>query len=154
MTFRGKGSSLIRGDTIHARAQHIRKTFCTVQLETLPLFLSTEFELVNNAVFTDPGDQSAWIYLRWLLGKVDTPTTIERAGLKRDTGILAFSRAISLTEDAGDTTADYRLHISSEAEQNIPVKCEPVRTSKYSNLWVSFICISCLENPLQGSAGH
>lgn len=32
-------------------------------------FLSPEFELVRNAMYTDPGDQSVWIYHRWLIAE-------------------------------------------------------------------------------------
>jgi geranylgeranyl transferase type-2 subunit alpha len=27
-----------------------------------------EFELVRNAMYTDPEDQSVWVYHRWLVG--------------------------------------------------------------------------------------
>jgi hypothetical protein len=37
------------------------------------LSLITEFELVTQALWTDPGDQSGWIYHRWLIGTSASP---------------------------------------------------------------------------------
>lgn len=30
--------------------------------------LQQEYELVQNAFYTEPHDQSSWLYLRWLIG--------------------------------------------------------------------------------------
>nr|XP_033781231.1 geranylgeranyl transferase type-2 subunit alpha [Geotrypetes seraphini] len=38
--------------------------------------LLKELELAQNAFFTDPSDQSAWLYHRWLLGRVDREVSI------------------------------------------------------------------------------
>ena len=35
--------------------------------------LMAEFELVTQALWTDPGDQSGWIYHRWLIGTSASP---------------------------------------------------------------------------------
>jgi geranylgeranyl transferase type-2 subunit alpha len=35
--------------------------------------LSDEFELVRQALFTDPGDQSGWFYHLWLVDQISTP---------------------------------------------------------------------------------
>lgn len=35
---------------------------------------SAEFELVTQALWTDPGDQSGWLYHRWLIGEGELDT--------------------------------------------------------------------------------
>jgi geranylgeranyl transferase type-2 subunit alpha len=35
--------------------------------------LEQEFDLVEQASFTDPEDQSAWLYHRWLLAQAPRP---------------------------------------------------------------------------------
>ncbi|KAF9001925.1 rab-protein geranylgeranyltransferase [Cyathus striatus] len=37
-----------------------------------------EFELIRNAMYTDPNDQSVWIYHRWLVGSGDSQELLER----------------------------------------------------------------------------
>ncbi|KAL1730257.1 hypothetical protein EV714DRAFT_250478 [Schizophyllum commune] len=38
----------------------------------------TEFDLVRNAMYTDPNDQSVWMYHRWLVGPGDDRQVLER----------------------------------------------------------------------------
>lgn len=39
-----------------------------LRLHVRSLTLLPEFELVRNAMYTDPDDQSIWMYHRWLVG--------------------------------------------------------------------------------------
>ncbi|XP_029003267.1 geranylgeranyl transferase type-2 subunit alpha isoform X2 [Betta splendens] len=59
--------------------------------------LLKEYELVQNAFFTDPNDQSAWFYYRWLLGRAEREEMISCVYVSRDEErvAVAFSRPVN-----------------------------------------------------------
>ncbi|XP_053218777.1 geranylgeranyl transferase type-2 subunit alpha isoform X2 [Podarcis raffonei] len=66
--------------------------------------LLKELELVQNAFFTDPNDQSAWFYHRWLLGRADPEPTIRCVYVSReDTSLaVAFSHPVAVAPASHD----------------------------------------------------
>lgn len=59
--------------------------------------LLKEYELVQNAFFTDPNDQSAWFYYRWLLGRAEREEMISCVYVSRDEErvVVGFSRPVN-----------------------------------------------------------
>uniref|UniRef100_A0A1A8ERD9 Geranylgeranyl transferase type-2 subunit alpha n=1 Tax=Nothobranchius korthausae TaxID=1143690 RepID=A0A1A8ERD9_9TELE len=59
--------------------------------------LLKEYELVQNAFFTDPNDQSAWFYYRWLLGRAEREEMISCVYVSREQErvAVAFSRPVN-----------------------------------------------------------
>ncbi|KAI1888777.1 hypothetical protein AGOR_G00172210 [Albula goreensis] len=59
--------------------------------------LLKEYELVQNAFFTDPNDQSAWFYYRWLLGRAEREEMISCVFVSREGErvVVAFSRPVN-----------------------------------------------------------
>ncbi|KAG1699319.1 Geranylgeranyl transferase type-2 subunit alpha [Nymphon striatum] len=65
--------------------------------------LLEEFELVQNAAFTDPNDQSAWFYHRWLLGRSDSVPEVYSFIISKlnenHTVVVSFSSPILINEE-------------------------------------------------------
>ncbi|CAH1726430.1 geranylgeranyl transferase type-2 subunit alpha [Aphis gossypii] len=52
----------------------------------------SELSLVESAAFTDPSDQSAWIYQRWLIGKLEPSKIIYKVSQIKNTVYLILNR--------------------------------------------------------------
>lgn len=54
----------------------------------------TELSLVESAAFTDPSDQSAWIYQRWLIGKLEPYKYVYKVSQITDKIYLVLNRSL------------------------------------------------------------
>lgn len=68
--------------------------------------LLKEYELVQNAYFTDPNDQSAWFYYRWLLGRADSLPRINCLYVNRGHQriLVCFSRPVNVQTKSSKLT--------------------------------------------------
>jgi Protein prenyltransferase alpha subunit repeat len=87
-----------------------------ISLFTICLLL--EFDLVHNAVFTEPKDQSAWLYYLWLVGKS------KGGGKVHGVQLLTLSPAkVAVTAVRGSVSA---RHIRVEFDDPVLVHALPV----------------------------
>ncbi|KAJ8041793.1 Geranylgeranyl transferase type-2 subunit alpha [Holothuria leucospilota] len=65
--------------------------------------LLQEYELAQNAFFTDPNDQSAWFYHRWLLGRGKKQQSLRMLNVnkKQRRLFVTFSQAVNIAKDGG-----------------------------------------------------
>lgn len=52
--------------------------------------------MVESAAFTDPYDQSAWFYLRWLLGRIKPNLSVCQAIANQSMVCVSFNQNVSL----------------------------------------------------------
>lgn len=73
-------------------APYIKGLFCKTKRPLNAHFPFPELELVQNAAFTDPTDQSAWFYQRWLLGRARPRQAITRALLSPTLSFVSLAQ--------------------------------------------------------------
>jgi hypothetical protein len=85
-----------------------RSHLVSSSVSDLWLTLTLEFELVTQALWTDPGDQSGWIYHRWLIGTSMFPVApfLDRMTLTTDPPDRVLKREINNIRELHDTEPD------------------------------------------------
>ncbi|XP_043913984.1 geranylgeranyl transferase type-2 subunit alpha [Protopterus annectens] len=104
--------------------------------------LLKEYELVQNAFFTDPNDQSAWFYYRWLLGRADSLLKINCLYVNRDQRriLVCFSRPVNVLSKSS------KLILFVDQKLILP-EWRPVAGQKtYSCVWLCDLPECTLDN--------
>ncbi|KAG8455374.1 hypothetical protein GDO86_001535 [Hymenochirus boettgeri] len=101
--------------------------------------LLAELELVQNAFFTDPNDQSAWFYHRWLLGRADHPLSIRciLVNLDRASVTVTFSQPVEVQDDLILFLDDKPLMVSWKT---------PGKKEKRSLCWICDLPQKCVND--------
>lgn len=102
----------------HQRSKLLPEIVACMTAEEKNQVALDELDLVKNAIYTDPEDQSAWLYYWWLLGRAPDPVAVYGAyQMESDpsTLILGFNDRIRLMQkprvlDDRDETVDCRLY--------------------------------------------
>uniref|UniRef100_A0A8C2DK42 Geranylgeranyl transferase type-2 subunit alpha n=1 Tax=Cyprinus carpio TaxID=7962 RepID=A0A8C2DK42_CYPCA len=98
--------------------------------------LLKEYELSHNAFFTDPNDQSAWFYYRWLLGRAEREEMISCVYVSREGErvSVAFSKPVHAQSEG------LMLVLDGQPQQVEWRSTHP--RLRHSPVWVSFTSAS------------
>ncbi|KAF1800331.1 hypothetical protein FB192DRAFT_1286267 [Mucor lusitanicus] len=110
----------------HQRSKLLPEIVVSMTTEEKNQVALNELDLVKNAIYTDPEDQSAWLYYWWLLGRApDHVTLLGAYQMESDPSIviLGFNDTIRFMQkprllDQQDETLDCRLYPFDANSQN------------------------------------
>jgi geranylgeranyl transferase type-2 subunit alpha len=113
----------INQDFSNYSAWHYRSVLLPQRFEegdALDAMLDAEFELVQQAFYTEPEDQSAWLYHRWLLGRVALPG-FRLPGVSLGMSDLAhgFGVAVDLKETTGAVKGELSTSPAPPKERHV-----------------------------------
>eukprot|EP01084_Bolivina_argentea_P208193 355055_1 len=77
---------------------YVDSLICGDSKKKLKKRINKEIEFVKNAFWTEPKDQSAWLYYRWLLGK-DGYSSMIRLNAKQDHALMSNVHGYQLDVD-------------------------------------------------------
>ncbi|KAG1239376.1 hypothetical protein G6F35_000046 [Rhizopus arrhizus] len=84
----------------HQRSKLLPEVVAPMTTEEKNEVARNELDLVKNAIYTEPDDQSAWLYYRWILGRVSDAVELIGAYQLKDTPfiILAFNDIVRMRQ--------------------------------------------------------
>jgi len=106
---------------------------------------SKEFEMVKNAEYTDPADQSAWLYHCWLLGDDNNLVGIKNCYLLRNID-NSYTLGVEFLKKIKLISSD-SIQVSLNDEiQNTEFITPSIIKNKFSKLWISKLIVSDIES--------
>ncbi|KAI9282574.1 hypothetical protein BY458DRAFT_496667 [Sporodiniella umbellata] len=117
----------------HQRSKLLPEIVAPMTTEEKNNVAQNELELVKNAIYTDPEDQSAWLYYWWLVGNVSEKVELKAVYHLKNTPfyVLAFNDIVRLTQKPEAVAKDGTL-----LQGNILPIVEDASKTDMASLWV------------------
>ncbi|CAE1319070.1 RABGGTA [Acanthosepion pharaonis] len=97
--------------------------------------LLKEFEIVQNAIFTDPDDQSAWFYHKWLLGRGEIKLDLLHVVIIRKSKRVV----VNVTKPIHLVDTPYKIQLEVNGNTITDKWQNPFDTNLHSPVWIMLL---------------